>query len=285
MSLQNRNVLITGGSVGIGKDIAYGLAASGASCTIIARGETDLVQSIADMPGDASNHKYFAMDVSSSNDWDRFGQWRSGQPDYTDLVCSAGIYGPIGPIGTYDIEKFSRTLDINLMGSVRAVEHLMCDLESNSGSVLLLAGGGASAPNPNFTPYGTSKAAIVRFAENIAAELADKNVIVNSCAPGFINTRLHEETMSAGADMVGDAFLKKTEDVTAGRSGDSTEDVVELARFLIDPENDRFTGKFVSVVWDAWRDPKFRELLRTDQDLATSRRIDDMFFRAIDQSK
>lgn len=283
MTLTDRHVLVTGGSLGIGREIAVGLASNGASCTLIARGKDDLAITVDELPiVGSAEHRFFAMDVARLEEWNRYDNWRSNSPPITDLVCSAGIYGPIGPLGSYDVSEFQKTIDINLMGIVLAVTHLVSDLERKAGSILILAGGGAASPNPNFTPYGVSKAALVRLAENLSGELRPRNIIVNSCAPGFVNTRLHQQTLASGPESAGKDFFDKTKKVAADKAGDSVSHVVDLAQFLIDPGNDRFTGKFISAVWDKWRDPAFRKRLRSEKDFCSVRRIDDVFFSMIE---
>jgi NAD(P)-dependent dehydrogenase (short-subunit alcohol dehydrogenase family) len=279
MSLTGRNILITGGSRGIGREIATGLALKGATCTVVSRNRESINDCLIELRQfTGREHFGFAMDVANHEDWVRFTDWRTGIPDVTDLICSAAILGPIGPIGTYPVEEFSRTFDVNVFGVYRSIVSNLDTLKRHRGSVMLISGGGAATPNPNFTAYGSSKAAIVRIAENLGAELEPDSVIVNAVAPRFISTRMHQQTLASEPELVGQEFFEKTQAVVDGRSGDSPEHVISLAIFLMDSGKERFTGKFVSAVWDDWRNDDFRERLRNEPNFATNRRIDDFFF-------
>jgi 3-oxoacyl-[acyl-carrier protein] reductase len=72
-----------------------------------------------------------------------------------------------------------------------------------------MSGGGAATPFPRFTAYAVSKAALVRFTETLAQEVAAHNIQVNAVAPGFVATRLHQETRSSG-EGAGSEFLGRS---------------------------------------------------------------------------
>ena len=262
-------VLVTGGSMGIGLAVAQALAAQGDELILVARGADALETAAASLPG--SGHAWHAFDVSDESGWDAIELEELG-----GLVCAAGVMDPIGPIGEYSIADFRRTLDINVVGTLIAIERCLPALRAGGGSIVTFAGGGATAPLPRFDAYAASKAAVARLSENLAPTVSP--VTINCVAPGFVATRLHGQTLAAGAETAGPEFYERTwRTVEAG--GFPAAEAAELVALLL--ANPSFTGKLISAQWDPWREPAFHERLANEPDLATVRRIDGMFFEAV----
>ena len=77
------------------------------------------------------------------------------------------------------------------------------------GKIIILSGGGATKPMPNFSAYAASKAAVVRFGETLAEELRDYNIDVNMIAPGSLNTTFMEQAIEAGPKKAGKQFYEQ----------------------------------------------------------------------------
>jgi 3-oxoacyl-[acyl-carrier protein] reductase len=140
------------------------------------------------------------------------------------------------------------------------------------GKVIQLSGGGATNPLPKISAYAVSKAAIVRFAETLAEEVRGSGIDVNAIAPGALNTRMLEEVLIAGPEMVGKEFYERSlKQQESG--GASIERAAELALFLASSLSDGITGKLISAAWDNWEEwPKHLSELNKS-DVYTLRRI------------
>lgn len=133
---------------------------------------------------------------------------------------------------------------------------------------------------PRFDAYAASKAAVARLTENIALELEGDGVRVNCIAPGFVATDMHRTTLAAGPELAGEDYFERTR-VEIERGGVPASEAAELACLLLEHDPDAgFTGKLISAQWDPWREPSFQRRLVEYPNLATLRRIDDMFFAA-----
>jgi 3-oxoacyl-[acyl-carrier protein] reductase len=188
------------------------------------------------------------------------------------------VLEPIGPIGTYAVAAFRRTVEVNLVGTLLAIEACLPGLRASRGAVVGFSGGGATAPLPRFDAYAVSKAGVVRLCENVSAELAGSGVRVNCVAPGFVATDIHRPTVAAGPDLVGADYYERTR-VELERGGAGANEAAELVCLLLEDGPDAsFSGKLISAQWDPWREPSFRRRLAEEPDLATLRRIDDAFF-------
>jgi 3-oxoacyl-[acyl-carrier protein] reductase len=137
--------------------------------------------------------------------------------------------------------------------------------------MVLFSGGGAATPFPNYTAYACGKIGVVRLTETLAQEMQPFNVEINCVAPGFVITRLHQETIAAG-ERAGKAFLENTKRQI--ESGGVPPTVgASAAAFLMSDAAKGITGKFVAApydVWDAW--PKHLDVLQKT-DVFTLRRI------------
>jgi NAD(P)-dependent dehydrogenase (short-subunit alcohol dehydrogenase family) len=270
--------LVTGGSRGIGRAVAVALAELGWQVTLLARDSAALEEALHALPG--GGHGALAFDVADEE------AWRRAAPELGDLaglVCAAGVLEPIGPIGTYGAAEFRRALDVNLLGTMLAIKTCLPALRRSRGAVVTLSGGGATGPLPRFDAYAASKAAVVRLTENLAVELREDGVRVNSIAPGFVATEIHEATLAAGPELVGADYFERTRAELAGGGVPVTE-AAELACLMLDRDQPAaFTGRLVSAQWDPWRDQEFLRRLGEEPELGTLRRIDDVFFAARDR--
>jgi NAD(P)-dependent dehydrogenase (short-subunit alcohol dehydrogenase family) len=260
------SVLVTGGSMGIGLAAAHELARRGHRLILVARGADALERACASLPG--AGHAWRALDVSDERAWASVVL-----DELHGLVCAAAVIDPVGAIGEYDLGAFRRTLEINVCGTLFAVHHCLPALRADGGAIVTFSGGGGTAPLPRYDAYATSKAAVVRLTENLAAELAP--IKINSVAPGFVATRMHESTLAAGPQLAGRDYYERTlRDLEAG--GVPATEAAELVCALL--AGVPFTGKLISAQWDPWRDPEFHKRLAAESSLATVRRIDGMLF-------
>jgi NAD(P)-dependent dehydrogenase (short-subunit alcohol dehydrogenase family) len=264
-------ILVTGGSTGIGRAVAERLAAEGHALTLVARTRADVEAAAADLPGEG--HRALAFDVGDADAWEA----AAGElTEVGGLVTAAAVLGPIGAPGTYDPRAFAAAVGVNLVGTLLAVHHCLPALRRLDGAVVTFSGGGATGPLARYDAYAASKAAVVRLTENLATE----GVRANAVAPGFVATRMHEATLAAGAEQVGEAYFERTQrDLEQG--GVPAELSAELVAFLLSPDAAPIRGKLISAQWDPWRDAAWQARLAAEKDLATLRRVDDQFFTAV----
>ena len=182
------------------------------------------------------------------------------------LVNAAGIYGPIGPSASVDLDAWKKTFEVNLFGTFsmyRQVVPLM--MKAKKGKIINFSGGG-DGPLPNFSAYSASKVAIVRLTETLAEEVKAYSIDINAVAPGAVNTKILEDALAAGESQVGkeryQALLKQKEE-----GGVSPEKAAELCVFLASDASDGLTGKLISAIWDdykSWDKKKIEEIMKGD---------------------
>lgn len=271
--LKGATVVVTGGSMGIGYACAEELLLQGCRVVISARTSGPL-QHAADELAAATGGDVRAVpaDVSDVADVERLAAAAAEVGNLRGVVHAAGIYGPIGPAWTVDLNEWWNAVRVNLLGSLIVSRTLigLLQRQRSSGSIVLMAGGGAASPFPNYTSYACSKVAIVRLAETLAQELVGTGIRVNSLAPGFVATRLHDQTLEA-KERAGD-FLQTTVDKLEHGAVPAAVPA-RAASFLISSASNGITGRFVAAPYDHWSSwPKRLEELG-EGDLFTLRRI------------
>jgi NAD(P)-dependent dehydrogenase (short-subunit alcohol dehydrogenase family) len=272
-ALAGRTALITGASQGLGLEIARAYLREGARIVICARSEATLQAARDELAGLGEVHAH-AADVASPAAVDELLAAAVADLGGLDvLVNNAGVYGPKGPIDEIDIAAWATAIEINLMGSVlpsrAALPHLR---RSQRGKVVQLSGGGATSPMPFLSAYAASKAAVVRFMETLAGEVAGDGIDVNAIAPGALNTRMLDEVLEAGPEAVGEAFYAKALQ-QRDSGGTSLSRGAELAVYLGSRKSDGITGRLLSAVWDPWEDLETHADALDGSDIYTLRRI------------
>jgi NAD(P)-dependent dehydrogenase (short-subunit alcohol dehydrogenase family) len=269
MKLSGRNALITGASQGLGKAIAEQFLREGANVVLCARSEKDLAATSAELTGKFPMQRIGSKtcDVSNEtqvNDLVAFALRELGS--IHALVLNAGVYGPMGPTESIDLNEWRQAMDINLYGVLLPCRAIIPHFKkSGRGKIVVLSGGGATNPLPNISAYAASKAAAVRLAETFAEELREFNIDVNAVAPGALKTRLVDQVLAAGPEKVGAAFFAKNKKWS--EEGATPLDLgANLCVYLASSESDGITGKLLSAQWDPWRDLQTHreELARSD---------------------
>lgn len=279
-SLDQNTIIITGGSVGIGFAVAKKCALEGATVIIVARNVKDLSSALIALKEiSPKNHQFYSLDVSDIEEVGNFKKWCvTNHLQINGLVNCAGVYGPIGKTTEVNLDLFKEAFNINFFGTVNMCAIFAPIIVSESKKKIInFSGGGAATPFPNYSAYATSKIAVVRFTENLAIELNEDDFDINCIAPGFVVTRIHQNTLEAGSAVAGNSFFESTKkQIDSG--GIPPEKAAELTTFLLSQESDGISGKFISAPWDPWQDKSFQDLLRSDKDIATLRRIDNKTF-------
>lgn len=275
-SLDGRAALITGASQGLGKAIAETYVREGASVVLCAR-DAPMLENVRDelLPL-ASPEQIIARpcDVSKRDQVESLVAHAIAIFPHLDiLVNCAGVYGPKGPSEDVDWDAWVQAIEIDLYGAVLLCRSIVPHLKRRGGGkIIQLSGGGATAPLPRLSAYATAKAAVVRFCETLAVEVQADKIDINCIAPGALNTRMLDEILEAGPDVVGADFyarsLKQKETGGAPLSKGAA-----LAVFLATAASNGITGKLISAVWDPWEDLPGRVNELAASDIYTLRRI------------
>jgi NAD(P)-dependent dehydrogenase (short-subunit alcohol dehydrogenase family) len=186
--LRNRTVLITGAARGIGAATARELAATGARLSLVGLEPEKLALLTKELGDD--RHAWFecdvtdqaAVDAAVAGTVERFGRIDA-------VVANAGIANR-GTIATNPPGDVARTIEVNLVGTVRTVGAALPHLIETRGYCLLVSSAAAFASMPGMAAYCASKAGVERFGDVLRLEVAHRNVAVGVAYMTWVDTDL-----------------------------------------------------------------------------------------------
>jgi 3-oxoacyl-[acyl-carrier protein] reductase len=256
MKIKDKNVIITGGTIGFGKALAEKFLSEGANISICSRNEQQLFDTQSELLSKFPNRIILVKkcDVSIEKDVKEFIAYSLDVfKTIHVLILNAGVYGPMGSIETVSLDEWRKSIDINLFGVLLPCRELIPHFKQNKyGKIIVLSGGGATNPMPNLSSYATAKAAVVRLVETLSKELSSYNVDINAIAPGAMSTRMIEQIIDAGPEIVGEEFFKKNQNWKQN-GATSMELGTNLAVYLSSNDSNGVTGKLISAQWDDWK--------------------------------
>jgi NAD(P)-dependent dehydrogenase (short-subunit alcohol dehydrogenase family) len=246
LSFEHRTFLVTGGGSGIGKGVAAGLAAAGASVMIVGRNADKLAAAVDEIDAVKANGgaiRYEPADVTNEDEATRAVEaataWHSR---LNGVVHCAGGSETIGPITQIDSEAWRRTIDLNVNGTMYVLKHSAREMvRGGGGSFVGISSIAASNTHRWFGAYGVSKSAVDHLMKLAADELGPSWVRVNSVRPGLIRTELVAPVLES-PELSEDYRLC----TPLPRPGE-VEDVANLAMFLLSDAASYVTGQVINV--------------------------------------
>ena len=195
VSLDGQTALVTGGGRGIGRTIAEYLSRAGAAVAVLARTQAELDETVAAIEQAGGRAIALAADVTDREAVEQAVARTERELGPIDLlVNNAAVAMPVGRAWEVDPEAWWRTIGVNLRGPFlcsRAVLPGM--IGRGSGRIVNIVAVAAFNTAPFMSAYGSSKAALVSFTDDLAAETKEHGVSVFAIRPGVVQTRMQAE--------------------------------------------------------------------------------------------
>ena len=227
---ENKVVVVTGGTSGIGLASARAFASEGASVFITGRRQQVLDAAVKSIGGKVTGVR---ADMANLADIDRLYDAVQQQHGQIDVIFANAGGGSFAPLGAIDEAHFDQTFATNVKGVLFTVQKAL-PLLRDGAAVILTSSTTSISGTPAFSVYSASKAAVRNFARNWMLDLRDRRIRVNAISPGVTET--------AGVDALfgGGEQAKGTKDylagqIPAGRIG-QPEEIAKAVLFLASDE-------------------------------------------------
>jgi 3-oxoacyl-[acyl-carrier protein] reductase len=252
MEFENKSVIVTGASRGIGRGIALGFGRAKASVLVNylkqSAAAEEVVSSIRSMGGRAFSYRADTSDPAQVEAMAKHAEEQFGPVDI--LVNNAGIPGPFAHLVNTNLEEWDRVIAVNLRGYFlcsRAVLPSM--LERGKGVIVNVSSLYGLRGEPNNGAYGATKAGINLFTQTLALEVAPK-VRVNAICPGHMMTDQNWDEIRTWAAERGTSFEYERDQLWARiplkRPGND-EDMANIVLFLASDASSYITGQAIVI--------------------------------------
>ena len=244
--LKGKTALVTGGSRGLGLQLAHALGEAGAKVLLSSRKASDLEEAVAELKAAGIDAQWIAADCANEADIrslaDEAIRRLGGHVDI--LVNNAGAaWG--SPAEDHPVDAWDKVMNLNVRGyfilSQHIAKHSM--IARKQGSIInvaSIAGLGGNPSGMNTIAYNTSKGAVINFTRALAAEWGKYNIRVNAICPGFFPSKMTVGTLKA----LGEEKLKAG--APLGRLGDD-EDLKGLTLLYASDAGKHITGQWLAV--------------------------------------
>jgi NAD(P)-dependent dehydrogenase (short-subunit alcohol dehydrogenase family) len=222
----NKVVVVTGGTSGIGLATAKAFAAEGASVFITGRRQEVLDKAVKAIGGRVTGVR---ADVAKLEDIDRLYDAVQQAHAQIDVLFANAGGGSFAPLGAIDEKHFDETFATNVKGVLFTVQKAL-PLLRDGGSIVLTGSVTGSSGTPAFSVYSATKAAVRNFARNWILDLKDRHIRVNVVSPGLIDTAGLNDLFGGGAQADG-VKAGLTANIPSGRVGQAAE-IAQAVMFL-----------------------------------------------------
>ncbi|MFM2274216.1 MAG: hypothetical protein RL211_88 [Pseudomonadota bacterium] len=243
--LKGKTALVTGGSRGLGLQMAHALGEAGARIMLSSRKAEDLEQAAAELQAAGIDARWIAADCAKEADIRHLADetlQRMGQVDI--LVNNAGAaWG--SPAEDHPVEAWDKVMNVNIRGYFILSQHIAKHgmIARKSGRIIniaSIAGLGGNPSDMQTIAYNTSKGAVINFTRALAAEWGKYSINVNAICPGFFPSRMTAGTLKALGEE------KLAAHAPLGRLGDD-EDLKGLTLLYASDAGKHITGQWLAV--------------------------------------
>jgi 3-oxoacyl-[acyl-carrier protein] reductase len=241
--LTGQVALVTGGGRGIGRSIAIGLAAAGASVAILARTAEQLTETADLIHAQGGRVETFIADVTDEQRiYAIAAKIERSLGPITLLVNNAASSYASGPLWTGDADEWWRDIEINLRGPYLCLRAVLPGMLARQQVRILNLGTNAAIwPAPYVSAYSCSKAALLRLTDSLAESVRSFGIQVFAISPGWVWTDMTRRAVEKMKEMNPDFDGIPESDVS------SLEEVAQFVLRMASGEADSLTGRYIHI--------------------------------------
>lgn len=249
--MTTQRVLITAGAGGIGRAIAEGFLAKGATVFIC-----DIDEKALD---DVKNHfpdvHTMKCDISSRDEIEKMVHSAATAMGGLDvLINNAGIAGPTAPVEQFPPDEWDKVIQINLGSTFYVTRQAIPWLKkSSAGSVINMSSVSGRFGYPNRSAYSTAKWGLIGFTKTLAIELGPHNIRVNAILPGAVDGSRFQNVLAGRAQLSGKSIEQETVLALASQSIKhlvNPRHIADLAIFIASESGQSISGQMLPIDCD-----------------------------------
>jgi NAD(P)-dependent dehydrogenase (short-subunit alcohol dehydrogenase family) len=243
--LQGKTALVTGGSRGLGLQMAHALGEAGARIMLSSRKAADLEESAAILTAAGIEADWIAADCSKEEDLRRLGDEALARMGRVDILVNNAGASWGAPAEDHPVAAWDKVMDLNVRGYFILSQHIAQRwmIPNQRGSIINIASIAGLNGNPkgmDCIAYNTSKGAVINFTRTLGAEWGDHHINVNAICPGFFKTKLAIGLITA----LGEDNMKAH--APLNRLGDD-EDLKGITLLFASDAGKHITGQWLAV--------------------------------------
>jgi NAD(P)-dependent dehydrogenase (short-subunit alcohol dehydrogenase family) len=243
--LSGKTALITGGSRGLGLQMAHALGEAGAKVMLSSRKAADLEEAVAELKAAGIDAHFVAADCAKDAEITRLADETLAKFGGVDILVNNAGAAWGAPAEDHPADAWDKVMNLNVRGYFLlsqqiAKKSMIAKRDGAIINIASIAGLGGNPKGMQTIAYNTSKGAVINFTRALAAEWGPYNIRVNAICPGFFPSRMTVGTLKA----LGEDKLK--EGAPLGRLGDD-EDLKGLCLLYASAAGKHITGQWLAV--------------------------------------
>ncbi|RYI32333.1 SDR family oxidoreductase [Bacillus infantis] len=245
LNLKGKTALVAASSQGLGKAIAKALLQEGANVMLASRDEGKLKEVKSELENLGGEVEFIRADVTSENDIKNMVKAAAERFGGIDILVNNAGGPPSGSFETLSDEEWFQSFELNLLSYVRNIREALPYLKQNGGKIINIASSSIKEPIPGLVLSNTFRTGIVGLSKTLAQEFAPYGILVNTLAPGRIDTDRVKHLDQVNGEKAGvspEEMKEKSEkSIPLNRYG-TPEEFAKVAVFLASDANSYMTG-------------------------------------------
>jgi NAD(P)-dependent dehydrogenase (short-subunit alcohol dehydrogenase family) len=232
MDFAGRTVVITGGSRGLGLELARGFAKDGAHLVLLARNRDELAEAARELEQAGASVAVLACDVTKEEDVrDNVASIVREYKRIDVLINVAGTI-QVGPYEHMHLDDFADAMNVHFWGPLYTMREVIPHMKREGhGRIVNIASIGGKIAVPHLLPYSASKFALVGLSEGMRTELAKDGIYVTTVCPGLMRTGSHLNAFFKGQQKKEFALFSMANALLSTSSDEAARQIIEACRY------------------------------------------------------